>query len=62
MYISYILFAFIKGKAIFYLSVHMSNLNLLFCSDRTVKIWKARNLQDGQISDTGDLGEDIASN
>uniref|UniRef100_A0A8C0XV26 Kinesin motor domain-containing protein n=1 Tax=Castor canadensis TaxID=51338 RepID=A0A8C0XV26_CASCN len=30
--------------------------------DRTVKIWKARNLQDGQISDTGDLGEDIASN
>ncbi|XP_063641846.1 kinesin-like protein KIF21A isoform X18 [Pan troglodytes] len=30
--------------------------------DRTVRIWKARNLQDGQISDTGDLGEDIASN
>ncbi|KAM5251687.1 kinesin-like protein KIF21A isoform 13-T13 [Hipposideros larvatus] len=30
--------------------------------DRTVKIWKARNLQDGQMSDTGDLGEDIASN
>ncbi|XP_078195049.1 kinesin-like protein KIF21A isoform X19 [Callithrix jacchus] len=29
--------------------------------DRTVRIWKARNLQDGQISDTGDLGEDIAS-
>ncbi|KAM9673110.1 kinesin-like protein KIF21A [Trichechus inunguis] len=29
--------------------------------DRTVRIWKARNLQDGQISDTGDL-EDIASN
>ncbi|KAL1767337.1 kinesin KIF21A isoform X6 [Sigmodon hispidus] len=30
--------------------------------DRTVRIWKANNLQDGQISDTGDLGEDIASN
>ncbi|MBZ3890645.1 Kinesin-like protein KIF21A [Sciurus carolinensis] len=30
--------------------------------DRTVRIWKARNLQDGQISDTGDLGEDFASN
>lgn len=30
--------------------------------DRTVRIWKARNLQDGQISDTGDVGEDIASN
>ncbi|XP_034373046.1 kinesin-like protein KIF21A isoform X11 [Arvicanthis niloticus] len=30
--------------------------------DRTVRIWKAHNLQDGQISDTGDLGEDIASN
>ncbi|XP_053517560.1 kinesin-like protein KIF21A isoform X7 [Artibeus jamaicensis] len=30
--------------------------------DRTVRIWKARNVQDGQISDTGDLGEDIASN
>ncbi|XP_053777606.1 kinesin-like protein KIF21A isoform X7 [Desmodus rotundus] len=30
--------------------------------DRTVRIWKARNLQDGHISDTGDLGEDIASN
>ncbi|XP_019488507.1 PREDICTED: kinesin-like protein KIF21A [Hipposideros armiger] len=30
--------------------------------DRTVRIWKARNLQDGQMSDTGDLGEDIASN
>ncbi|XP_074231139.1 kinesin-like protein KIF21A isoform X12 [Camelus bactrianus] len=29
--------------------------------DRTVRIWKARNLQDGQMSDTGDLGEDIAS-
>uniref|UniRef100_A0A8C8ZFE2 Kinesin-like protein KIF21A n=1 Tax=Prolemur simus TaxID=1328070 RepID=A0A8C8ZFE2_PROSS len=27
--------------------------------DRTVRIWKARNLQDGQISDTGDLGEEI---
>ncbi|XP_076412736.1 kinesin-like protein KIF21A isoform X5 [Peromyscus maniculatus bairdii] len=30
--------------------------------DRTVRIWKAHNLQDGQISDTGDLGEDISSN
>uniref|UniRef100_A0A8C7ER19 Kinesin-like protein KIF21A n=1 Tax=Neovison vison TaxID=452646 RepID=A0A8C7ER19_NEOVI len=30
--------------------------------DRTVRIWKARSLQDGQISDLGDLGEDIASN
>ncbi|XP_052604649.1 kinesin-like protein KIF21A isoform X14 [Peromyscus californicus insignis] len=30
--------------------------------DRTVRIWKAQNLQDGQISDTGDLGEDISSN
>nr|XP_008001053.1 kinesin-like protein KIF21A isoform X14 [Chlorocebus sabaeus] len=30
--------------------------------DRTVRIWKARSLQDGQISDTGDLGEDTASN
>ncbi|XP_028609486.1 kinesin-like protein KIF21A isoform X2 [Grammomys surdaster] len=30
--------------------------------DRTVRIWKAHNLQDGQISDTGDLGDDIASN
>ncbi|CAO2601217.1 Kinesin-like protein KIF21A, partial [Lemmus lemmus] len=30
--------------------------------DRTVRIWKAHNLQDGQISDTGDLGEDMASN
>lgn len=36
--------------------------NLLFSSDRTVRLWKARSLQDGQISDTGDLGEDIASN
>jgi kinesin family protein 4/21/27 len=35
---------------------------ILFCSDRTVRIWKAHNLQDGQLSDTGDLGEDIASN
>uniref|UniRef100_G3T6Z8 Kinesin family member 21A n=1 Tax=Loxodonta africana TaxID=9785 RepID=G3T6Z8_LOXAF len=38
-----------------------SFLIYLFCSDRTVRIWKARNLQDGQISDTGDL-EDVASN
>ncbi|XP_038200194.1 kinesin-like protein KIF21A isoform X8 [Arvicola amphibius] len=30
--------------------------------DRTVRIWKAHNLQDGQISDTGDLAEDTASN
>ncbi|XP_073184516.1 kinesin-like protein KIF21A isoform X9 [Lepidochelys kempii] len=30
--------------------------------DRTVRIWKARNLLDGQISDTGDANEDIASN
>ncbi|XP_031215406.1 kinesin-like protein KIF21A [Mastomys coucha] len=30
--------------------------------DRTVRIWKAQNLQDGQISDLGDQGEDIASN
>ncbi|XP_057557381.1 kinesin-like protein KIF21A isoform X6 [Hippopotamus amphibius kiboko] len=30
--------------------------------DRTVRIWKTRNLQDGQISDTGDMGEDVASN
>ncbi|XP_027623918.1 kinesin-like protein KIF21A [Tupaia chinensis] len=30
--------------------------------DRTVRIWKARNMQDGQISDIGDLGEDIAGN
>ncbi|XP_004771894.1 kinesin-like protein KIF21A isoform X6 [Mustela nigripes] len=30
--------------------------------DRTVRIWKARSLQDGQISDLGDLGEDIAIN
>ncbi|XP_070126209.1 kinesin-like protein KIF21A isoform X12 [Equus caballus] len=29
--------------------------------DRTVRIWKACNLQDGQVSDTGDLGEDTAS-
>lgn len=43
-------------------SAHLSILNLLSCSDRTVRIWKAHNLQDGQISDTGDLGEDTASN
>ncbi|KFP82149.1 Kinesin-like KIF21A, partial [Apaloderma vittatum] len=30
--------------------------------DRTVRIWKARNLIDGQISDTGDGSEDVASN
>ncbi|XP_061222201.1 kinesin-like protein KIF21A isoform X1 [Neopsephotus bourkii] len=30
--------------------------------DRTVRIWKARNLIDGQISDTGDASEDLASN
>uniref|UniRef100_A0A8D0HR88 Kinesin-like protein KIF21A n=1 Tax=Sphenodon punctatus TaxID=8508 RepID=A0A8D0HR88_SPHPU len=30
--------------------------------DRTVKIWKARNILDGQISDSGDASEDIASN
>ncbi|XP_028910846.1 kinesin-like protein KIF21A isoform X2 [Ornithorhynchus anatinus] len=30
--------------------------------DRTVRIWKVRNLQDGQISDPGDPGEDISSN
>ncbi|XP_048222540.1 kinesin-like protein KIF21A isoform X2 [Perognathus longimembris pacificus] len=29
--------------------------------DRTVRIWKARNLQDGQISDPGDLGEETCS-
>ncbi|XP_023567192.1 kinesin-like protein KIF21A [Octodon degus] len=29
--------------------------------DRTVRIWKAQNLQDGQVSDAGDLGEDTAS-
>ncbi|KAB0401289.1 hypothetical protein E2I00_005900 [Balaenoptera physalus] len=30
--------------------------------DRTVRIWKSRNLQDGQLFDTGDPVEDIASN
>ncbi|XP_007450299.1 PREDICTED: kinesin-like protein KIF21A [Lipotes vexillifer] len=30
--------------------------------DRTVRIWKTRNLQDGQLFDTGDTVEDIASN
>uniref|UniRef100_A0A8B9QDZ5 Kinesin family member 21A n=1 Tax=Apteryx owenii TaxID=8824 RepID=A0A8B9QDZ5_APTOW len=30
--------------------------------DRTVRIWKARNVVDGQISDTGDASEDLASN
>uniref|UniRef100_A0A7M4F442 Kinesin-like protein KIF21A n=1 Tax=Crocodylus porosus TaxID=8502 RepID=A0A7M4F442_CROPO len=30
--------------------------------DRTVRIWKARNVLDGQISDTGETSEDIASN
>ncbi|XP_004700263.1 kinesin-like protein KIF21A [Echinops telfairi] len=30
--------------------------------DRTVRIWRARTVQDGQISDTGDPGEDVASN
>ncbi|XP_071408701.1 kinesin-like protein KIF21A isoform X5 [Pithys albifrons albifrons] len=30
--------------------------------DRTVRIWKARNITDGQISDTGDASEDLASN
>ncbi|XP_038011665.1 kinesin-like protein KIF21A isoform X10 [Motacilla alba alba] len=30
--------------------------------DRTVRIWKARNIMDGQISDTGDANEDLASN
>ncbi|KAM5289240.1 kinesin-like protein KIF21A isoform 7-T7 [Ctenodactylus gundi] len=30
--------------------------------DRTVRIWKARSLQDGQVSDTGELVEDVASN
>ncbi|XP_075598227.1 kinesin-like protein KIF21A isoform X5 [Balearica regulorum gibbericeps] len=30
--------------------------------DRTVRIWKARSVIDGQISDTGDASEDLASN
>uniref|UniRef100_A0A8C2T6M2 Kinesin-like protein KIF21A n=1 Tax=Coturnix japonica TaxID=93934 RepID=A0A8C2T6M2_COTJA len=30
--------------------------------DRTVRIWKARNVMDGQISDAGDASEDLASN
>uniref|UniRef100_A0A8C8B5J1 Kinesin family member 21A n=1 Tax=Otus sunia TaxID=257818 RepID=A0A8C8B5J1_9STRI len=30
--------------------------------DRTVRIWKARNVIDGHISDTGDASEDLASN
>uniref|UniRef100_A0A8B9F1J4 Kinesin family member 21A n=1 Tax=Amazona collaria TaxID=241587 RepID=A0A8B9F1J4_9PSIT len=30
--------------------------------DRTVRIWKSRNLIDGQISDTGEASEDLASN
>ncbi|KAM6094560.1 kinesin-like protein KIF21A isoform 2-T2 [Chlamydotis macqueenii] len=30
--------------------------------DRTVRIWKARNIIDGQISDSGDASEDLASN
>ncbi|XP_068950325.1 kinesin-like protein KIF21A isoform X5 [Petaurus breviceps papuanus] len=30
--------------------------------DHTVRIWKARSLQDGQISDSGDPSEDIAIN
>ncbi|XP_043823768.1 kinesin-like protein KIF21A isoform X6 [Dromiciops gliroides] len=30
--------------------------------DHTVRIWKARSLQDGQISDTGDPNEDITIN
>ncbi|NXP24571.1 KI21A protein, partial [Scytalopus superciliaris] len=30
--------------------------------DRTVRIWKTRNTIDGQISDTGDASEDLASN
>ncbi|KAM4882943.1 kinesin-like protein KIF21A isoform 4-T4 [Thomomys bottae] len=30
--------------------------------DRTVRIWKARNLHDGQISDPGDMGEETSSN
>uniref|UniRef100_A0A8C7EI71 Kinesin-like protein KIF21A n=1 Tax=Nothoprocta perdicaria TaxID=30464 RepID=A0A8C7EI71_NOTPE len=30
--------------------------------DRTVRIWKARNVMDGQSSDTGDASEDLASN
>uniref|UniRef100_A0A8C4TVY6 Kinesin family member 21A n=1 Tax=Falco tinnunculus TaxID=100819 RepID=A0A8C4TVY6_FALTI len=30
--------------------------------DRTVRIWKARNVIDGQILDTGDASEDLASN
>ncbi|XP_075348229.1 kinesin-like protein KIF21A isoform X8 [Mycteria americana] len=30
--------------------------------DRTVRIWKARNVIDGQSSDTGDASEDLASN
>jgi len=34
----------------------------MFFSDRTVRIWKARNVIDGQISDTGDASEDLASN
>ncbi|XP_064362018.1 kinesin-like protein KIF21A isoform X6 [Dromaius novaehollandiae] len=29
--------------------------------DRTVRIWKARNVIDGQISDAGDASEDLAS-
>ncbi|KAF4793877.1 Kinesin-like protein KIF21A [Turdus rufiventris] len=29
--------------------------------DRTVRIWKARNIMDGQISDTGDASEDHAT-
>ncbi|RLV83702.1 hypothetical protein DV515_00016396, partial [Chloebia gouldiae] len=29
--------------------------------DRTVRIWKARNIMDGQISDTGDASEDLAT-
>ncbi|NXQ89532.1 KI21A protein, partial [Nyctibius grandis] len=30
--------------------------------DRTVRIWKARNVIDGQTSDTGDASEELASN
>ncbi|NWJ05887.1 KI21A protein, partial [Crypturellus undulatus] len=30
--------------------------------DRTVRIWKARNVMDGQSSDTGDASEDLGSN
>lgn len=41
-----------------YLRSH--SFSFVLCSDRTVRIWKARGVQDSQMSDSGDAGDDGA--